>query len=96
MAYLDQYRLATDSDFRQRVVVAYVTAAKQIMAEAATVTGHAKRVDFANRVLVNPLVWDLHFSLAVVADTSISGASTDAQLKSVVDASWNGLANVFL
>ena len=97
MAFVDQYALATDTTFGQRVQVAMMTAAVQVAAETegADETVYDKRQQLATKVLqsggVATLQW---FIWAVVANPVITGASTDSDLQFTVNSVWNAVAGV--
>lgn len=98
MAYVDQYALAKDVTFNQRVQVAMMTAAVQIAAEAkggATGTLFDKRQQLATLVLQSggnaTLQW---FVWAVVTNGAVTGASLDSDIQFTVNSMWNAIAGV--
>jgi hypothetical protein len=66
------------------------------MAELAVVTGHAKRTDLAYRVLQDPDAYRRRFTYAIVTNTAIGLASTDAAIKAEVVLAWDAMAGVIL
>jgi hypothetical protein len=91
--YTQQSTLANDATFQARVQVAMVQAAVAISTESAATVNHTKRIALAGTVLAAPSVWMSRVTLAVVADTSITSASTDAVIAARVSAVWDALAN---
>jgi hypothetical protein len=97
MAFVDQYALATDATFSQRVQVAMMTAAVQVSAEAlgADETVYDKRQQLAVRVLqsggASTLQW---FIWAVITNAVVTDASTDSDLQFTVDSVWDAVAGV--
>lgn len=97
MAFTDQYALATDATFSQRVQVAMTSAAVQVAAESqgASETVYDKRQQLATRVLQSggqaTLQW---FIWAVVANAAITSGSTDSDIQFTVNSVWNAVAGV--
>lgn len=74
--------------------IAATKAALDIYSESADTPDHQQRAIFAQAVLRQNVNFDPHDRIvwAVVADTSISGASTDQQLLDRVASCWNAFA----
>jgi hypothetical protein len=94
VAYTDQLKVADDGVFQYKVMAASILVARDVLNEAGTVTGHAKRADLAYRVLQEPEAYRRRFAFAIVTNASISLASTDAALKTEVAAVWGHVAGV--
>lgn len=95
MAYSDDYNLAVNETWRQRVVIALKSAAIDVAGEAGTAgTIKTKRHDLAVRVLNDSDALYSLFRFAVVADGAVTLASTDAQIKTRISAVWNDHAGV--
>lgn len=79
--------------FLQRCIVAAVTAAVAIAAEATNTADHVNRVHLAMLVLNSPENYALPFAFAL-AGQGIDNSSTDAQINNMIASVWNGLAGV--
>ena len=98
MAFVDQYALAKDATFSQRVQVAMMTAAVQIAAEAksgVSTTVYDKRQQLATMTLQSggnaTLQW---FIWAVVTNAAVTGSSTDSDIQFTINSMWNAIAGV--
>jgi hypothetical protein len=89
MAYLDDYMLTLNGDFQYRVQLALASIALDIQAEAVNTANHSQRSAYALLVLANLPGYAQRMAPAIVTDGQITGASTDAQLKSRCSAVWN-------
>lgn len=98
--YTQQFTLAQDTVFQGQVMVAMLTAATQIMAEANTVAGHSARASFAVQVLANPTKFQPILAFAVVTQggiTPLTVPSTvaDSALQTAMNSIWNAEAGYF-
>lgn len=98
---IDQFTLAQDATFNQRVEQAVVETAVAIAGEAETAAYHIPRAAFAANVLASPSAYASAFAKAVAADDTVATAAgsppvqanvTDAQITNAVSAAWNALA----
>ena len=96
MSYATAFGHSQDTAFRQRITIAIAQAAVAIMAEAANVTHHAKRVALAARVVENPASFVDAYAIDIVSDDATTINSTDAQLQTRVNALWNAWAGASL
>lgn len=99
MAYVDQYTLGEDPTFIHRVQIAVATSAVQIQGEAVgsfTPQQYQKRQALARKVIANPPVFAQLFARLVVTAASITGASTDAQIQTMIDNNWSKMAGIDL
>lgn len=94
MSFSSQYADAHDVAFIKRVEQAAVLAATQIASESTATVNHANRVALATQVLRAPASFAPVFATAVVADGTVTAASQDAALSSMIAAVWNGVAGV--
>jgi hypothetical protein len=92
MAYTTQYALGTDGVMQQRVIIAMLNTAVNVQAEVNTTPNHTNRANFAKLVINNPYGYVPAFQMTVMADGTITAASTDAQIQSRSDAIWNAAA----
>lgn len=91
MAYLDDYVLAQTDTFVQRITVAALTAAQDIMNEDPETARHESRLRTARFVTRDPVQWGRSLALVAAAGGTLSGVSTDQELYSRVSAIWNSL-----
>ena len=96
MAFADQAALAVDEGFQQRVRIAIVTAATQIMGEAKTsddVT-YGKRQALAYSVLYDSGQHVERFAWAVASNPAVTAESVDGDVQFTVNACWDDIAGV--
>lgn len=101
---VDQYRLAVDTSFQQRVRLAMVTAASAVAGEAVGAMGsekYNKRQALARSVLTSPDSHVLRFAYATATNSTVAGgyatpvaiaSSTNANPIVVTTAAVHGLA----
>lgn len=97
MAYADQYDLSQDPTFIKRMYVAMVTAAINVAGETKSPMGdvkYSKRQALATAVLRDPDAHLRMFSLAVVQNAAITGASNDGDIQFTANSVWDDLAGV--
>ena len=97
MAYVDQYALSEDAVFQQRVKVAMVTAALQIVGEAQGEMhgrNHKRRHDLGVRILNDPDALVAQFSLAAATNAAISAGSLDSDIQFQINAQFGDFAGV--
>jgi hypothetical protein len=97
VSYTEQAALATDVSFQNRVRVAMITAAVDVMGESKGVmtdSVYNKRQSFAYQVLSNSGGFLDRFAWAVVANVAITGASVDGDIQFTVNSLWNDLSGV--
>jgi len=92
MALTDQYALATDEAFAQRITLCAVKAALDVMAEAAP---SPERRAFAGVILRNPHGTAQNVALAVATNTAVTAASTDSDLQWTVNSAFDAFAQAF-
>jgi superoxide dismutase len=93
MSYLTRAQFASDANLILKVKQAMLTTALAVQAEAASVTNHDNRAQFALIALRSPDTFAPIMAQGVVTDTSLSGTSTDAELQAVIDRLWNSYSN---
>lgn len=96
MTYVAQSTLAADTTFIARVTQAAITGAKDVMAEAASTNGHAKRTEFAVQVLRSAQVYGPLMAQGVASNVAISAASTDSDIQFTVNSLWDAYSGVTL
>lgn len=94
MAYIDQFGLSDDLQFRKRVEIAIVTVARDIASEAPATANHAARATLAKAVANNPVGFAALFAVGCAVQRADATPGTDADLFSAVSALWNLYAGV--
>jgi hypothetical protein len=97
MAYIDQYALGEDAVFQTRIQVAILTAALAILGEAIgsfTETQYQKRQALAKAVMANPASYAQRFTRLITTGASVTSATTDATLSTIVNTNWSKVAGV--
>jgi hypothetical protein len=97
VSYTEQAALAADTSFRDKVRVAIVTSAVDVMGVAKgsmSDTVFGKRQSFAYQVISNSNGYVDRFAWSVVANVAITGASTDSDIQFTVNSLWNDLSGV--
>lgn len=96
MAFADQVLLARDSDFRDKVHMGLVTAAKDVMGETKTVGDqvYGKRQALAYQILRNSDAWLDCFAWVVASNPSISATSNDSDIQFTINGLINDMAGV--
>lgn len=92
MAFTNQYSLALDSVFQQRILVAMDTAATNVQAEATSTPNHTNRADYATKVLNAPRLYLEPFCFAVVTNVAITAASLDSDIQFAVNSLWSAMS----
>jgi hypothetical protein len=77
MTLLASRQLAQNQAFQDRVRVALVTAAVNLLAEDPTTANHNRRASFANRVLMGPGPWGAIIAEAVAVNTTIAASAAN-------------------
>jgi len=90
--YLAQSALAETPSFQSRVRIAAFAAAIAIANEPPATVNYTRRVAFAQTFVQKADVFVLKIAYGVVADETITDASTDVQLLTRVSAIWNTFA----
>lgn len=99
MAYLDDYTLAIDGTFRNRVAIAVVEAVRTVVTEDPATTNHAARLAWAFKAIGNPDLMANKMVWGVVTNATVRSnglASTDAQIQTAVNQLINGFADIAL
>lgn len=97
MAYVDQYLLGEDATFQQRIQVAALTAALAIQGEAIgsfTPTQYQKRQKLAEAVIQSPVQYAQRFARMITTGASVTSATTDAALQTIVNTNWSKVAGI--
>lgn len=95
MSLLSAGQLAQDGDFRLKVKIAMISAAKDVAASAPTAfLDYAKRQAYAVQVLNEPDYKLNPFCFAVAANPAITSASTDSDIQFTVNSVFDSLAGV--
>lgn len=98
MAFTDRAALARDATFQDRVQVAYVKAAVNVGAEAASsqpsYDAYYRRAALSVQVLNNPSQFREPYTWAVIHNDAISDASSDSDIEWTVNSLWDAMAGV--
>lgn len=97
MAFTDQATLAKDTGFQDRVRVAIVTAATNVLGEAKGEKSdqvYGKRQYLAYQILTNSGGHTERFSWAVAANPAVTAASNDGDIQFTVDSLIDDMAGV--
>lgn len=96
----DRWQLSRCPYLLDRIQMNLVQFAQTVLQESNVTTGHAQRVDLANRVLADSPGYAARMAVGIVQDANISptapeGAGiTDQILDGAVQAVWNAFAGV--
>lgn len=100
MTLLEQSELAENGEFQARVRQAAITAAVAVVAARPdntpqAISAHAKRVEWARRVLNDPTSYQRALAMSVTSNPGLSGAlAPDADIQYTVNSmldSWSGV-----
>lgn len=97
MALTDQLATASDAIFVKRVMAAMAQVAVSVVGtEPTTTTGHAQRVLLATRALQSPQQFAGLMAAAICCaqGSTLSTASTDADIVGAVTAQWTACASL--
>lgn len=95
MALIDKYELGADPVWRGRCQSAALEAATAVMAEDPTTNGHANRIDFANRVLLQPSLTTPAMAFGIAAQPGITGPdATDSDILFTTNSLWDAWSGV--
>lgn len=107
MALIDQYNLAQNVLFQNRVRQSLATTSAAVYNETQTTAGHGKRAALAQTILNNPTAYVVPFAVYVAGDTTVATQAgtvtsanadtqqalvTDAAINNAVSAIWNAVA----
>lgn len=98
----DQFALAADQTFRERVAMAIFATARNVLSEDPSTPNHDQRVTHAQGVLLTSDTEQLLHYAALVAsdpavialDTQTSAGVTDDLIVSVVEQAWNPISGI--
>lgn len=96
VAYVDQYALAVDAVFRQKVQVAVTIAARDVQGEpigSRTATHQAKRQQLARSIILSPTQYTERFAWMVAANPSVNPA-VDSDIQFTVNSVFDDVAGV--
>jgi len=93
MGYLAQYDAARTANFLKLVEMAITVAARDVVAEAKTVSNHYNRVVLATQVLREPANWTQAFKDGVAAN-GVTDADADAAFYAAVMSYLDAMAGV--
>jgi len=99
MSYSADFTLSTNATFMGQIQMSMINNALQVASEAASAHSivDSKRNTLAVAVLNNPSNYLTRFILAAIeanGETTLTAASTDAQMDSAISAIRNGVAGV--
>jgi hypothetical protein len=97
MALLDQYNLAQGAEFRNRVAMALVIAAKDVQGEAIgsmSEDKYRKRQQLARSVILGPQQYVDRFVWLCATNTALVGTPSDNDIQFTVNSMWDDAAGV--
>jgi hypothetical protein len=95
MTFEEAYALGADPVWRARCQTAGLQAAANVMAEESATVGHAERIAYANRVMLNPSLESQAQSFGIAAQPGITGPeATDQDILFTCSALWDAWAGV--
>lgn len=94
MAFLDQYTLANDAEFINRVEMAMVKSALAVCAESDTTPNHAARAQWGTQVLRDPNFYAGRVVYGVTSNPVITAQSSDSDIEFTVNSDWDAYAGV--
>lgn len=95
MALIDNYNIAVNANFRNRIAAAVAKAAFDVLNEDPGTTYHAERLVWAKDTLKDPVTTTDQMVWTVVQDTTIQSHgldSTDGEIQNVVNSNINNFA----
>jgi hypothetical protein len=95
MTFEEAYNLGLDPTWRARCQTAGLHAATDVMAEDPATNGHADRIAYANRVMLNPSLESQAIAFGVAAQPGITGPdATDQDILFTTNSLWNAWSGV--
>jgi hypothetical protein len=97
MALLDQYALTQGQEFRNRVTMALVIAAKDVQGEAPgemSATRYSKRQALARSVILGPTQYVDRFVWLAATNVGLLGTPSDNDIQFTVNSLWDDAAGV--
>lgn len=98
MAAIDDYNIATDPTFLNRVEALLIESVKDVVGEDTSgmnTSKASKRHDHGTRVLRDPSPWRDQYSIAVATNPSITSTSaSDADIKFTINSVFDDFAGV--
>ena len=93
--FQEKYDLGADPIWRARCQTAGIQAAANVMAEDSSTVGHAERIAYANRVMLNPSLESQAIAFGVAAQPGIvDDSATDQDILFTVNSLWNAWSGV--
>jgi hypothetical protein len=95
MTLEEAYRLGADPTWRGRCQTAGLQAAANVMSEDPSTEGHARRIEFANKVMLNPSLQSQAMAFGVAAQPGITGPeATDQDILFTTNSLWAAWSGV--
>jgi hypothetical protein len=95
MTLHEAYQLGADPTWRGRCQTAGLQAAANVMSEDPSTDGHARRIEYANTVMLNPSLQSQAIAFGVAAQPGITGPeATDSDILFTVSALWDAWSGV--
>jgi hypothetical protein len=94
MAFIDQYTLAMDQSFINRVQMAMVKSAISVCNESPAADYHQPRSAWATQVLRDPSFYAARVAFGVTSNPVITAQSSDSDIEFTVNSDWNAYAGV--
>lgn len=95
MALLDNYNLAVNATFRNRIAAAIAKASYDVLNESPSTEYHTERVAWAKASMKDPVTVTDQMAWTIVQDTTIQSHgldSTDGEIQNAVNANINNFA----
>lgn len=95
MTFEEAYALGADPTWRGRCQTAGLQSAANVMAEDPTTAGHAARIAYANRVMLNPSLESAAQAFGIAAQPGITGPeATDSDILFTSNSLWDAWSGV--
>lgn len=95
MTFEEAYELGADPTWRARCQTAGLQACANVMSEDPSTYGHTDRLEYANKVLLNPSLQSAQIAFGVAAQPGITGpGATDQDILFTVNSLINAWAGV--
>lgn len=94
MTLEERYQLGSDPVWRARCQTAILQSSTDVMAEDPATVGHAERLAFANKVLLNPSLQSAAVSFGIASQPGITAEATDSDIQFTCNAMFNAWAGV--
>lgn len=84
--------LSKDTNFTGRIKISVVRAVISISNESEATANHLNRIFLAKKIVEDPESMAKTFTIAVVADTTITSGSSDTVINNRIDSIWDAMS----